>query len=539
MSFVDPDPKPTSRRGPNPLWLRGIASSAAPIRCQVTSHPQKGTGKLAHSLSREPMVAQEPITIFAHILDPAGVARLLREQAATAKADGPDDSWANAVVTFDDGTSKRTLTFKHNPEYYGGPGWSQQKAGMRRYFSRFPDSPRKQQVMLLTSSFRFSIGSIFEPDFAPDGDERLDLLFKVAQLLDGVLFTPSSLRDAHGRTLFSSGGEENEDPEAEWPRVRGEVSVSTPAGAAMHDISRPKPPNEAQDNDDPPTAEIEEVLQARSKGEFDLKAAEKVACENPYFAYTKQFDEVVSARDLGSNEEIRWLFSHLLGHIGHIGKQHKQIAEEVSDVLAARSPVSLSVTLLLDNSGSLRGRQITYLAATALSVAEWLEKWDIPCEVLGYTTAAWKGGRSRELWLADGKKLYPPGRLNDLRHIVYKTFDETVLVASTSFGIMMKEGVLRENIDGEALLWAYSRLRVHSSEKKLLVVMTDGAPVDDSTLSVNPGGILEKHLSRTVLALEKSGLDVVAIGVGHDPRKSYSTAVQVVDFDQLGVAMFR
>jgi len=201
------------------------------------------------------MVAQEPITIFAHILDPAGVARLLREQAATAKIDGPDDSWANAVVTFDDGTSKRTLTFTHNPEYYSEPGWSRQKAGMRGYFSRFPDSPRKPQVMLLTSSFRFSIGSIFEPDYAPDGDERLDLLFKVAQLLDGVLFTPTSLRDAHGRILFSVGGEEDEDPEAEWPRVRGEVSVFTPVGAEMHDISRPKLPNEARDDDDPPTAE--------------------------------------------------------------------------------------------------------------------------------------------------------------------------------------------------------------------------------------------------------------------------------------------
>src|SRR5262244_1087250 len=204
---------------------------------------------------REPMVAQEPITIFAHILDPAGVARLLREQAATAKIDGPDDSWANAVVTFGDGTSKRTLTFKHNPEYYSEPGWSRQKAGMRGYFSRFPDSPRKPQVMLLTSSFRFSIGSIFEPDYAPDGDERLDLLFKVAQLLDGVLFTPTSLRDAHGRILLSCEGQKHEDPAAEWPRVLGEVSVSTAAGAAMHEISRPGPPNEARDDDDPPIAE--------------------------------------------------------------------------------------------------------------------------------------------------------------------------------------------------------------------------------------------------------------------------------------------
>ena len=166
-------------------------------------------------------MAEEPITIFARIADPTGVARLLRERAPTVKIDGPDDSWANAVVTFGKGSSKRTLTFKHDPEYYGEPGWSQQMAGMRGYFSRFPDTPRKEQVMMLTTTFSFSIGSIFEPDFDPEGDERLDLLFKVTQLLDGVLFTPSSLRDAHGRILFSASGEEDEDPEAEWPRVRG------------------------------------------------------------------------------------------------------------------------------------------------------------------------------------------------------------------------------------------------------------------------------------------------------------------------------
>jgi len=200
-------------------------------------------------------VAQEPITIFARIVDPAGVARLLRKQAATTKLDGPDESWANAVVTFDEGASKRTLTFTHDPEYYGGPGWSQQLAGMRGYFSHFPDSARKRQVMVLTSSFHFAIGSLFEPDFDPDGDERLDLLLQVAQLLDGVLFTPSSLRDAHGRILLSCEGQKHEDPAAEWPRVLGEVSVSTAAGAAMHEISRPGPPNEARDDDDPPIAE--------------------------------------------------------------------------------------------------------------------------------------------------------------------------------------------------------------------------------------------------------------------------------------------
>ena len=200
-------------------------------------------------------MAQPPINIFARICDPAGVAKLLREHAPTVKFDGPDDSWENAVVTFGKGKSKQTLTFKHDPKYYSEPGWSQQMAGMRGYFSRFPDSPRKEQVMLLTDTFSFSLAAIFNPDFDPEGDPRLSLLYEVTQLLDGVLFTPSSLRDAHGRILFSSGGEEDEDPEAEWPKVRGQVSFTTPAGAAMHEMSRPKPPEELSDGDNPPTAE--------------------------------------------------------------------------------------------------------------------------------------------------------------------------------------------------------------------------------------------------------------------------------------------
>src|SRR5205807_801973 len=127
-----------------------------------------------------------------------------------------------------------------DPAYYAQPGWSRQMNGMRGYFSRFPDTPRKERVMLLTTTFRFSLGTIFEPDFDPTDDPRLSLLFEVAQLLDGVLFTPSSLRDARGRVLFGAGGQEEEDPQAEWPRVRGEVPVSEPLGAAMHEMSRPR-----------------------------------------------------------------------------------------------------------------------------------------------------------------------------------------------------------------------------------------------------------------------------------------------------------
>jgi hypothetical protein len=193
----------------------------------------------------------EPITLFARLADPAGVARRLRELAQDVHIDGPDDDWRNAVIGFGKGKTRRTLTFTHDPNYYAEPNWSVQMNGMRGYFSRFPETDRKNLVMTLTTSFLFSLGTLFEPDFDPKGDERLDLLFAVAELLDGVLFTPSSLRDAHGRILFGCGGEEEEDPDAVFPRVLGEVSIEDPRGAAMHESSRPKSPEEP--SAEPPT----------------------------------------------------------------------------------------------------------------------------------------------------------------------------------------------------------------------------------------------------------------------------------------------
>jgi len=199
-------------------------------------------------------MAMEPITLFARIADPAGVARRLRELAPAVEIDGPDDNWRNAVVTFGKGKKKRTLTFTHDPAYYSEPNWSAQMSGMRGYFSRFPDTARKERVLMLPTSFRFSLGTLFDPDFDPAGDPRLDLVFAVTELLDGVLFTPSSLRDARGRILFSAGGEEQEDPDAVWPRVIGEVDFSDPVGAAMHEKSRPRPPDEVDESANPPAA---------------------------------------------------------------------------------------------------------------------------------------------------------------------------------------------------------------------------------------------------------------------------------------------
>lgn len=199
-------------------------------------------------------MAMEPITLFARVADPAAVARRLRELVPSVRIDGPDDDWRNAVVTFGKGKDKRTLTFTHDPAYYAEPNWSTQMSGMRGYFSRFPDTERKPRVMMLATALRFSLGTLFEPDFDPDGDPRLDVLFAVAELLDGVLFTPSALRDARGRVLFGAGGEDEEDPDAVWPKVAGEVSVSDPRGAAMHEKSRPQPPKESDAGAEAPTA---------------------------------------------------------------------------------------------------------------------------------------------------------------------------------------------------------------------------------------------------------------------------------------------
>jgi cobaltochelatase CobT len=192
------------------------------------------------------------------------------------------------------------------------------------------------------------------------------------------------------------------------------------------------------------------------------------------------------------------------------------------------------VTLLIDNSGSMRGRPISIAAISADILARTLERCGVKVEILGFTTRAWKGGQSREKWLADGKPTQP-GRLNDLRHIIYKKADEPMRRARRSLGLMMREGLLKENIDGEALLWAHARLLARSEDRRILMVISDGAPVDDSTLSVNNAGYLEQHLRKVIDWIEKqSPVQLVAIGIGHDVTRYYKRAVTIMDVEQLG-----
>ncbi|RXR28202.1 cobaltochelatase subunit CobT [Sphingobium fluviale] len=195
------------------------------------------------------------------------------------------------------------------------------------------------------------------------------------------------------------------------------------------------------------------------------------------------------------------------------------------------------VTLLIDNSGSMRGRPISIAAISADIMARTLERCGVKTEILGFTTRAWKGGLSREDWLAAGRPQLP-GRLNDLRHIVYKKADEPWRRARTSLGLMMREGLLKENIDGEALLWAHSRLVNRPEERRILMVISDGAPVDDSTLSVNSGVYLERHLRQVIEWIEtRSPVQLVAIGIGHDVTRYYKRAVTIMDAEQLGGTM--
>lgn len=246
-------------------------------------------------------MAMEPITLFARSADPAKVARRLRELAPTVDIDGPDDAWQNAIVAFQEGKETWTLTFTHAPEYYAEPNWSTQMSGMRGYFSGFPDTERKPRVMMLTSSFRFSLGTLFEPDFDPEGDARLDLVFAIAELLDGVLFTPSSLRDAQGRILFGAGGEDEEDPDAVWPRVAGEVPVSEPLGAAMHEASRPKPPAEQDEDASPPTAE----RVVRRALALTAVTARAILEQDPNPEAAKTYQDLLAwVRDLGIDDEF-------------------------------------------------------------------------------------------------------------------------------------------------------------------------------------------------------------------------------------------
>ncbi|WP_431303349.1 cobaltochelatase subunit CobT [Sediminicoccus sp. BL-A-41-H5] len=296
-----------------------------------------------------------------------------------------------------------------------------------------------------------------------------------------------------------------------------------------------------------------------------------------YRAFSTQFDEVVEADDLCDPDELTRLrqqldqqLQHLQGVVSKLANRLQRrlmaqqqrawdfdLEEGILDVarlarVVANPTLALSykhereadfrdtvVTLLIDNSGSMRGRPITVAAMCADILARTLERCGVKVEILGFTTRAWKGGQARERWVQEGKPRNP-GRLNDLRHIIYKGADAPWRRSRRAIGLMLREGLLKENIDGEALHWAYKRILARTEHRRILMVISDGAPVDDSTLSVNPGNYLERHLREVIKDIEtRNAVELIAIGIGHDVTRYYRRAVTIVDAEELGGTMMK
>ncbi len=351
------------------------------------------------------------------------------------------------------------------------------------------------------------------------------------------------------QTLESAGeGEENEYGEQREVKTHGEIDSDTPPDETTAD----KAPREG--------ANQPELV---------------ITLPESYRAFTTAFDEITMADTLAPAEELNRLFDTLMQKVKQyhtvtsrlatrlqrllLAQQTRQWMVELEDGLidnarlasiVARPDITTIyklekdtdfrdtvVTLLIDNSGSMRGRPITIAALSADILARTLERCGVKVEILGFTTRDWKGGFSRKAWL-DAGRVSDPGRLNDLRHIIYKSADQRLNRVRRNLGLMLKDGLLKENIDGEALLWAQSRLRARHEQRKILMVISDGAPVDDATLSANSGAYLDRHLREVISSIERAGdVELLAIGIGHDVTRYYSRAVTLHDVEQLGDAM--
>jgi cobaltochelatase CobT len=377
------------------------------------------------------------------------------------------------------------------------------------------------------------------------------------------------------------GGEEDQSEAEESPEEQ--ESEDGGAGESQADARAEMAGDQADDGDsDPDAQEMEADGEPEMGGEGDEGMLpvrpNRLPTDVPdfnYLRFTEKHDEIILATELCDADELTRLRAYLDQQMAHLQGAVTKLAnrlqrrlmaqqnrawdfdQEEGQLDAARlarvivSPgQSLSykverdtdfrdtvVTLLIDNSGSMRGRPISIAAISADILARTLERCGVKTEILGFTTRTWKGGQSREDWLAAGRPAHP-GRLNDLRHIIYKPADEPYRRARRSLGLMMREGLLKENIDGEALMWAHHRIVNRPEERRILMVISDGAPVDDSTLSVNHGAYLDQHLRQVIEWIEtRSPVELCAIGIGHDVTRYYSRAVTIMDAEQLGGTM--
>ena len=422
--------------------------------------------------------------------------------------------------------------------------------------------------------------SFWEKDFTQSIDKHLDFLnknlenqdnygLKFSEILENMdVFSSNNNEDSEDnnekdnqQNNKSENSDNNQSDKKDDDNKQDETQASLDAGFDLSDQQM----SEQLEDLDSVKESIENVIQKTNSNYTD----------QDYKVFTTEFDEIAKAETLEDSDEIRKLrrnldqqlvgFQDLITKLANklqrqlLAKQNRAWEFDLEEGLLDSSKLtriimdpynSLSfmkekeldfkdtiVTLLIDNSGSMRGRPITIAALCADILSRTLERCSVKVEVLGFTTKNWKGGKSRETW-AKNDKPKSPGRLNDLRHIIYKGADTHWRQSKNNIGLMLKEGLLKENIDGEAISWAYNRIKKRKEERKILMVISDGAPVDDSTLSVNSGDFLEKHLKKMVKFIEaKSDVEILAIGIGHDVSRYYDKAIKITDINELGDVM--
>ncbi|WP_036257257.1 cobaltochelatase subunit CobT [Methylocapsa aurea] len=409
-------------------------------------------------------------------------------------------------------------------------------------------------------------------------DQRAFAL-SVHKLLTALEMLEEGSLDSHPEEEESSVDEPDEG-DASQDQDGAEDQAGDAREMEKSDASMEAMEDSDMDSEDAPTGEFEDEAEfSDSEQAADPRRPPAAARAEQrgvdYKAFTRKYDEIVAAEDLCDPEELERLRAYLDKQLHNLSSIVARLANRLQRRLMAQQsrswefdleegmldparlpriiidpqqPLSFKrekdtdfrdtvVSLLIDNSGSMRGRPITVAATCADILARTLERCGVKVEILGFTTRAWKGGQSREAWLQANKPA-APGRLNDLRHIIYKSADAPWRRARKHLGLMMREGLLKENIDGEALDWAHKRLLARPEQRRILMMISDGAPVDDSTLSVNPGNYLEKHLRFMIEEIEtRSPVELIAIGIGHDVTRYYRRAVTIVDAEELGGAM--
>ena len=439
---------------------------------------------------------------------------------------------------------------------------------LKKFFNIKLNSVSSKMLSFWEKEFNESIGKYF--NFLNENlENQNNYSLKFTEILEGMDIFNSNTEednkdDDNEENKQDNKTENNEDNQSDGEdenNKQDEAQTSLNAGFDLSD-------QQVDEN-------LENAESFRENKENIPKKINSNNIDQEYKIFTSNFDEIAKAETLENLEEIQKLrknldqqligFQDLITKLANklqrqlLAKQNRAWEFDLEEGLLDSSKLtriimdpynSLSfmkekdldfkdtiVTLLIDNSGSMRGRPITIAAICADILSRTLERCSVKVEILGFTTKNWKGGKSREAWTKE-EKPKNPGRLNDLRHIIYKSADTHWRQAKNNIGLMLKEGLLKENIDGEAISWAFSRIKKRKEERKILMVISDGAPVDDSTLSVNSGDFLEKHLKKMVNYIEsKSEVEILAIGIGHDVSRYYNKAIKITDVNELGDVM--